>query len=577
MPNARHYKSHLLFKLSSLSLALGLTVSPAFSQQQERGNARNAGSSRNTAAPNRGGSAAPGRERATRPSPAPGARPTPPSRGGQTTRPTPPSRGGQTTRPTPPSRGGTRPTPPSRGGETTRPTPPSRGGETTRPTPPSRAGETTRPTPPSRGGETTRPTPPSRGGTRPTPPSRGGETTRPTPPSRSGTRPTPPSRGGETTRPTPPSRGGTRPTPPSRGGGTRPTPPSRGGTRPTPPRTDYRRDGTRERVVRGGRSTYYDRDGRTPTRSQHGRVRIDYGRDGSRTHYRGGSLHYRQSYANHNGHRVIQRSYRRHGRELNRYYYPRQRGSSVYYVYRPIVNRPVTYYHYYRSPWVHHVVYPWAWYRDPWYSHYGYYYRPYRYCRGPSWWLTDYYFSHVLSSYYYDYVAQRSYQAALDRAAAQRDRAAAEAALAEAERERAEIDEYIKEQVRQQVEDALADLEQNRDRDVGNIIQDPDHIFTISEDVDVMDLATNQECSLSAGDLIRVRRSESGHAMLPGPNDAFAQMQVITSKEGSCEVGSLIAIAMSDLQNMENDFTETVEDGFEKMQAQRSAGNPLLP
>jgi hypothetical protein len=241
------------------------------------------------------------------------------------------------------------------------------------------------------------------------------------------------------------------------------------------------------------------------------------------------------------------------------------------------VSRSAYYYEYYHRPWSYSVVYPWGWYNDSWYLHYGYYYQPYRYCRGPSWWVTDYYFATTLSAYYYDYINERDYEDSLDRMAAARDRAAAEAALAEAERMQADIDEEIKEQVRRQVEEALADLERNRDRDVDQIVRDPEHIFAVSDEIDVMDLNTSEECTLSAGDLIRLKRNSLGRPMIPGAADGFAQMEVITSKAESCDIGATVAISISDLQDMENDFTETVEDGFEKMQNQRSTGSTNIP
>ncbi len=329
----------------------------------------------------------------------------------------------------------------------------------------------------------------------------------------------------------------------------------------------YRADGSREKVVAGNKTTVYRADG---SRAQvtRGSTRIDYGKGGSQSVYRGGVRQYNQNRVVVNNTTVIQRTYYRGGSSYVRTYNPYSWGGRPYYAYTPAVVFAPSYYGYLYTPWYTPVVYNWGWNSSPWYNHYGYYYHPYVHYTSPSYWLTDYLISDMLSTQYQDTVAaQANAQAATanertaeanERAAEANERAAEANAQAHAA---APITDEVKEQIKAQVEEAMKANEQKNPIQIGTLMSDTKHVYAVSDDLEVTTAEDGAECTLTSGDLIRL-------ADVPNDGDEAAQMQVISAKKASCAAGSKIMVSMTDLQSFQNDFAERVETGMGKMKTE---------
>ena len=284
----------------------------------------------------------------------------------------------------------------------------------------------------------------------------------------------------------------------------------------------YRKDGTIAQMTQGKTVTTFNTDGshkvQNPTKS------------------------YTQKNAQVNGQNVVQRTYSSNNRTVVRNYNTYYRSGYSYHSYVPFVAYDPWFYGYCLHPW-HPFSYTWAWAYDPWYSNYGYYYRPYSTYYGPSYWLTDYLIADSIRS---------NAQAA--NAAANR----AEQAVHQVP----QITNDMKDQIREQVEEVIRAHEKKEAVNVAETLRDAGRIFVVSEDIDVLVEGTEQQCSLTAGDLIKNREKV-------GDSDQFVKMIVVASKKGSCPAKTKIAISLVDLQEMQNAFAERLEEGMDKLQAER--------
>ena len=344
----------------------------------------------------------------------------------------------------------------------------------------------------------------------------------------------------------------------------------------------YRADGSREKVVAGGKTTVYRTDG-SKAQVIRGNSRTDYGKGGAQTVYRGGVRQYNQNRVVINNRTVIQRTYYRGGSSYVRTYNPYSWGGRPYYAYTPAIVFAPAFYGYCYTPWYSPVSYNWGWNSSPWYGSYGYYYHPYPHYTSPAYWLTDYLISDMLATQYQDSIAtaQANAQAAQANAraaqanaqaaqsneaiaeanaqAAQADALAAQAnAQADAQAPAAPITDDVKEQIATQVAEAIKANEQKTPIEIGSLMTDTKHVYAVSDDLDVTTGPDSTECSLTSGDLIRLATS-------PNDGDQAASMTVVSSKKGSCSAGSAITVSMTDLQSFQNDFAERVETGMGKM------------
>jgi hypothetical protein len=87
------------------------------------------------------------------------------------------------------------------------------------------------------------------------------------------------------------------------------------------------------------------------------------------------------------------------------------------------------------------------------------------------------------------------------------------------------------------------------------------YVFQIADPLEVVDAYSQEECNVTSGDLLRFYA-------VPSEADQYAQMSVITSRQGGCRAGSVIYVSMNDLQQMLNSFSQRLEQNVSKVHDQ---------
>lgn len=321
-----------------------------------------------------------------------------------------------------------------------------------------------------------------------------------------------------------------------------------------PDRPDRNHDGKPDKTHHGRRlsDTIEHQDGTKETRHPDGsRDFVD--RSGVRIHYSPQGNSITKSWVSGSGRLRVERTRNYGGRSYNRtytYHDYSYRGRHYYHY-----HYDYTVYHYYYDPiyypvyfgvWVDYP-YSWGWVRDPWYGYYGWYWHPYRYYRAPYYWMTDYVLADILAAEYAERRAE--------------ERAAARAAQQQA------ISDQIKEEVAQQVREEMAKYQAKQDVTLSDVLK-PGHIFVVHQDLEAVDDAANA-MTLGPGDLIRymgMLKDESGM------DTEAASMKVVTCKSQGCTAGAMVTISLEDLQAMQNEFSERIEQGIQKMKEEKDAG-----
>ena len=285
-----------------------------------------------------------------------------------------------------------------------------------------------------------------------------------------------------------------------------------------------------------------------------------------RGYYRGGRPYMRRTY--YYGGRSYAYAYRG-------YYYHGYR----YYGYVPAYYYAPGFYGWAYNPWATPVAYGWGWGASPWYGYYGYYFAPAPFYATPSLWLTD-------------YVVAANLQAAYDaRAAANASAAAAEDQSAAAGGQvtlTPEVKQQIADEVRAQLaaeREAAAHPEpagavssappaggdQQTGPDERPASLDPAHRTFIVSEVLTETTPEGTECALSPGDVLtRVEDT-------PDANQNV-KVLVASSQRNDCASGSQVAVAVTDLQEMQNAFRAKVSEGLGKLaENQGKNGLPTGP
>jgi hypothetical protein len=256
-----------------------------------------------------------------------------------------------------------------------------------------------------------------------------------------------------------------------------------------------------------------------------------------------------------NGHRVdrFYAGYEYHGVEINVYTSP------AYY--------SPGFYGWVDNPWGGPVAYSWGFAANPWYGYYGFYFAPAPVYVTPADWLTDYVISTNLAN---AYAAQQ--QAGMP--APPQPTATGQPELTP------EIKQQIADEVRTQIAIENADAQKN------SLGQTPDpavssidglfsdgkpHVFVVSNSLDVVDNGGN-ECLLSDGDVLRTTAA-------PAAGATAATLEVSVSKgDKECAPAANVQVAITDLQEMENNLRATVDQGMSDLQAnQGKKGLPAAP
>jgi len=289
-------------------------------------------------------------------------------------------------------------------------------------------------------------------------------------------------------------------------------------------------------------------------RQDHSRVVAERGRRG-----------YVQRPYMYHGHEYARRSYYYHGRYYNRYY-GRYYYRGVYVEpYYPSYYFAPAYYGWVYNPWVTPVAFGWGWAGNPWYGFYGAaYFAPYPTYAGASFWLTDYLISNSLQAAYQAQVDANIQAAALNGAAPMS----------------ADVKGLIADEVKRQI--ALENTEQktagqNNEPDAASssiqraLTDGVQHVFIAGHDLDVVDAGGN-ECAISEGDALQLATGNAADA-------TSINLVVLSNKGGKeCPKGDTVAVALQDLQDMQNHMRETVDQGMQELQKkQGSGGLPPAP
>jgi hypothetical protein len=111
---------------------------------------------------------------------------------------------------------------------------------------------------------------------------------------------------------------------------------------------------------------------------------------------------------------------------------------------------------------------------------------------------------------------------------------------------------------------------------IARIIQDVGaghpHIFVVGDGIDVTDASTQKECHLSDGDAVQM--------VAAPPASATAANVIVKSNKGGieCAPSSMVAVNISDLQEMQNHMREQIDVGLKEMQSKAGTGGlPQAP
>jgi hypothetical protein len=138
-----------------------------------------------------------------------------------------------------------------------------------------------------------------------------------------------------------------------------------------------------------------------------------------------------------------------------------------------------------------------------------------------------------------------------------------------------QIPEYARQQIRKQVRLNVAQHQNERPLLLSNIIESgyaKIYIFQASTPLDVFDVNTAEQCTLSGGDLI-------GFFQVPRENTQatslleVAEMKVIASRPGDCRANQGVEVNLVDLQEMLNAFSQRVENNMKSLNLCSSSPN----
>jgi hypothetical protein len=268
------------------------------------------------------------------------------------------------------------------------------------------------------------------------------------------------------------------------------------------------------------------------------------------------------------GHDYYRRTFYYHGHAYDRYY----RGAFYHgvslHVYAPYHYYSAGFYGWAYHPWRTHVVYAWGWGGRPWYGYYGYYFAPYPVYTSGAAWLTDYMLSNDL-------------QAAYDAGHAAGSADAGTPADAAGPMLTPQMKDLIANEVQEDLE--IENLEQelvNGDKDsdpassgIPRLLSDgKPHVFVVGDSVEVVNEATDEDCSLSEGDLLQITTP-------PDADEKDASLQVLASKSKSeCPVSADVTVTLDELQEMQNHMREAIDAGMEELQKKQGTdGLPAAP
>jgi len=347
----------------------------------------------------------------------------------------------------------------------------------------------------------------------------------------------------------------------------------------------------RQVSLRGGGSASIRPNGQIRTVNRNG-MQISHGMHGGRTvvsthngarvvsvGHRGGYV--QRAYVVRGGHSYYSRTYYYHGAYRAGVYRGYYYGGRPYYGYYPAYYYQPVYYGWAYNPWPAPVAYGWGWGGAPWYGYYGPYYQPYPVYPSAAFWLTDFMIAATLQA---AYEAQAA--AWLGPNAHDGDTLVASLMPIPAA-ETAKLSPEVKQAISDEVKDTLAAEQAEAGKSGGSSNSaggnqpttsneappalDPKfRTFMVSSDMSLVP-EDGDECPLSQGDVIQ-RTTETPDG------DGNVNVKVAASTKTDCAIGKEGPVSTDDLQEMYNNFRESLKDGMGDLAKKNGTGGlPKAP
>jgi len=302
-----------------------------------------------------------------------------------------------------------------------------------------------------------------------------------------------------------------------------------------------------------------------------------------------GSGYVQQAYLMRNGQQYVQRTYVVNGATYAAAYRSYSYGGVRYYAYAPVAYYHPAFYAWAFNPWVapvHYGAVLWGWRGTPWFGVYGGFFAPYREYPMASLWLTDYLLAASL---------QAAYEAGLEAGAAGQgyqqgypsggtgqpppdDYGAPPSYGDPVAGNQTQLSPEVKQAIADEVQQQLA-AEQSaaaNPQDLPTNDQGPDalnpaeRVFVVGSSLDVVAVASNQECSLTAGDVL-TRLDDT-----PDENQNV-EASVQSSKRGECAAGQTVNVSVQALQEMHNQFRQKLDAGLKALAEKGGTGGLPKP
>jgi hypothetical protein len=309
--------------------------------------------------------------------------------------------------------------------------------------------------------------------------------------------------------------------------------------------------------------------------------RPDHGRLVSTGLHRG----YLEHPVNYHGHDFYQRTYvhgdHRFTRDYARYHYHGREFNH----YVPHATYAPAFYGWAYYPWDSPAAYMWGWASSAWFACNAGFFGPSSSYQSGANWLADYSLGQTLSDSF-DEGAQAGAASCpsggVQVADAGTDAGGAGGDMQPADDETSapadtpispDVKQMIAEEVKQQLafeNAAAAQPDQAPALDDLPQVMVPNHLFVVDQ-VQNVTTADNQQCALSAGDVIKL-------VAAPPDGATSADLTVVSTHKGDCAAGLTVSVPLESLQEMQNNFRAQLDSGLQALRAQQGKGElPAAP
>lgn len=353
------------------------------------------------------------------------------------------------------------------------------------------------------------------------------------------------------------------------------------GNRTIPGRQVSLKAGGTASIRPNGQIRSVNRNGMQISRGMHGGRTVVSTRNGARivTTTRGGYV--QRSYVVRGGYSYYSRTYYYHGVYSVGVYRGYYWGGRPYYGYYPGYYYGPAYYGWAYNPWPAPVYWGWGWGGAPWYGYWGAYYEPYPVYPSAAFWLADFMIAASLQAAY-------EAQVSVGWLGPDHDSALLVASLVAPPAPDAQVkmSPEVKSAISDEVKATLA-LEQSdagkaktssgsgggsqeTKKEAPPALDPKFRTFIVSSDTSLV-AGDDDECPLAQGDVIQ-RTTDAPD------NDGNVNVKVVASAKKDCTIGKEGPVSVDDLQEMYNQFRESLKNGMgELAKKQGSGGLPKAP